>query len=50
MINEEKEYMSLDIYGVRYDKLTSNEKWIIDKMYSKIIMKNIETEVENGRD
>ena len=32
-INNDKEDMCLEIYGVRYFKLTQHERDIIDKMY-----------------
>lgn len=42
-INENKEDLSLEIYKVRYYKLTSHERLIIDKLYiSKFNLKKNE--------
>ena len=35
LINEDKEDMCLEIYGVRYYRLTQYERDLIDRMYIK---------------
>ena len=48
MENENKEMMCLEIYGVRYFKLTTPEKHIIDRLYSRQILEEMQKEVQNG--
>ena len=42
MENENKEMMCLEVYGVRYFKLTTSEKHIIDRLYSRKILDEME--------
>jgi hypothetical protein len=45
MENEQKEMMCLETYGVRYFKLTTNEKRIMDRLYSRRILEENQKEV-----